>query len=890
MATFKCKMCGGSLEITEGKTVCTCEYCGTEQTLPRLDSDKKANLYDRANHFRRNNDYDKAMSIYEQILNEDGTDAEAYWSLVLCKYGIEYVEDPATHKRIPTVNRAQFTSIFDDENYKEALANADTLQKAIYEEEAKTINDIQKGILAISSKEEPFDVFICYKETDENGRRTPDSVLANDLYHQLTQEGFKVFFARITLEDKLGQEYEPYIFAALNSSKAMVVLGTKPEYFNAVWVKNEWSRYLALIKNGEKKILIPAYKDMDPYDLPEEFSHLQAQDMGKLGFMQDLIRGIKKILGADEKNKETVVIQQSNTSSNVSTLLKRGNIALEDGDWKKADEFFEEVLNQDAECAEAYLGKLMAKSMSNSIQELTGRFVSKYKTAKKEQSEACPEESKVIEESVSNYTVEDYLSEKEIRKQYAFDRTYMSELSSRKQQKEQQMSELSNERLLVRVKQYATGETKTDIDNMLEEIENALDKRIADAQNADNESIALVKSNYKKALSDADVKVQELYRKALERQENVYKLNVSQMNQAKTIFDYEKVYKYFKKMNGYKDVDELANQCLREVDRIREKDRVEREQQKIARQNKEKEEDRKRKKIAVIVTVVIIACIAMIIVAKKVKVAKQNNNKYSKAVELMNNGEYEEACKQFQKLDGYKDSNDKIDIINNECIPNEKYNKAVELMNSGNYDEARKQFEELRDYKDSNELIIECIKGKYKHDEVGDIIEFGNYNGNNEWEILDKEDDKILVVSKYAIENKSYNDGYVDITWEKCTLRSWLNNEYLNSAFDSAEQSLIMNTKVTNADNKEYGNPGGNDTTDKIFLLSIDEANKYFTSNNERKATLPSGTSCCWWLRSPGSTRVSAARVYTNGYITDKYANDYFDTAVRPAMWINLEP
>lgn len=211
-------------------------------------------------------------------------------------------------------------------------------------------------------------------------------------------------------------------------------------------------------------------------------------------------------------------------------------------------------------------------------------------------------------------------------------------------------------------------------------------------------------------------------------------------------------------------------------------------------------------------------------------------------------------------------------------------------MNSGNYDEARKQFEELRDYKDSSELIIDCIKGKYKCVDVGDIIEFGNYNGNNEWEILAKEDDKILVISKYAIEFKAYNDEYVDITWEKCTLRSWLNNEYLNSAFDSAEQSLVMNTKVTNVDNKEYGIPGGNDTTDKIFLLSIDETNKYFTSNNERKATLPSGTSCCWWLRSPGSTRVSAARVYTNGYITDKYAVDFKETAVRPALWINLEP
>ena len=296
MSIFKCKMCGGTIEFNPGDTVGVCDSCGTKQTLPRLDDDRKANLYDRANHFRRNNDFDKAAGIYEQILNEDNTDAEAYWSLVLCHYGIEYVEDPQSRKRIPTVNRAQFTSIFDDDNYKSALHYADGYQKELYEDEAKAINEIQKGILAISQKEEPFDVFICYKETDNSGRRTQDSVLANDLYHQLTQEGFKVFFSRITLEDKLGTAYEPYIFAALNSAKVMVVLGTKPEYFNAVWVKNEWSRYLSLVKNSNgKKMLIPAYKDMDPYDLPEEFSHLQAQDMSKLGFMQDLIRGLRRL-------------------------------------------------------------------------------------------------------------------------------------------------------------------------------------------------------------------------------------------------------------------------------------------------------------------------------------------------------------------------------------------------------------------------------------------------------------------------------------------------------------------------------------------------------------------------------------------------------------------
>lgn len=362
MAIFKCKICGGTLEIDSTKSVATCEYCGTKQTLPKLDDDRKANLYDRANHFRRNNDFDKAMGIYENILNEDNTDSEAYWSIVLCRYGIEYVEDPTTHKHLPTVNRAQFTSIFDDEDYKSAIANADEYQREIYESEANAINEIQKGYLAISHKEEPFDVFICYKETDNSGRRTQDSVLATELYNELTREGFQVFFSRITLEDKLGVAYEPYIFAALHSAKVMVVLGTRPEHFNAVWVKNEWSRFLALIKNGAKKTLIPAYRDMDPYDLPEEFSHLQAQDMSKLGFMQDLIRGIRKIVEFDEPKtkiiKETVI---TGASVAIEPLFKRADMALADGEFGSADAFYEQILNQDPENADAYVGKLLAE-------------------------------------------------------------------------------------------------------------------------------------------------------------------------------------------------------------------------------------------------------------------------------------------------------------------------------------------------------------------------------------------------------------------------------------------------------------------------------------------------------------------------------------------------
>ncbi len=300
---FKCKYCGGEMGEVDGlKSVGKCKYCGSKQTLPKLHDEKRANLFERANHLRRNNEFDKAEALYEQILNDDLTDPEAYWSLVLCRYGVEYVEDARTKTRIPTVNRTQMTSIFGDEDYKSAIANAGDEQKTLYEEEARVINEIQKGILEISQKEAPFDIFICYKESDASGKRTRDSVLAQDLYHELTRDGYKVFFARVTLQGKLGSAYEPYIFSALNSSKVMVVLGTQKDYFEAVWVRNEWSRFLGQIKKGERKVLIPAYRDMDPYDLPPEFSNLQALDMGRLGFMQELVMAIETILASYKRS------------------------------------------------------------------------------------------------------------------------------------------------------------------------------------------------------------------------------------------------------------------------------------------------------------------------------------------------------------------------------------------------------------------------------------------------------------------------------------------------------------------------------------------------------------------------------------------------------------
>ena len=185
-------------------------------------------------------------------------------------------------ERVPTCHRASYDSVFDDIDYIEAVNNADPAAVSLYKKEAARIDRIQKGILEISKKEKPFDIFICYKETDSQGNRTLESVKAQEIYDMLTDKGYKVFFSRITLEDKLGQAYEPYIFAALSSARIMLVITSDPDNVNAVWVKNEWSRFLKIMQSKKDRALIPCYLNISPYELPEEFSYLQAQDLCKL--------------------------------------------------------------------------------------------------------------------------------------------------------------------------------------------------------------------------------------------------------------------------------------------------------------------------------------------------------------------------------------------------------------------------------------------------------------------------------------------------------------------------------------------------------------------------------------------------------------------------------
>ena len=696
MAVIKCKMCGGDLVIEPGATVAECEYCGTRQTIPNQDDEKKLTLFARANRLRMGCEFDKAAGIYESIVADFPQEAEAYWGLVLCKYGIEYVDDPATGKKIPTCHRSSFESIMEDSDFEQALENADVVARKVYRDEAKQIEEIRRGIIEVSGKEEPYDIFICYKETDENGQRTVDSVIAQDVYDALTEKGYRVFFSRITLEDKLGQEYEPYIFAALNSAKIMLAFGTDYEYYNAVWVKNEWSRYLKLMAKDKSKHLIPCYKGIDAYDMPKEFAKLQAQDMGKIGAMQDLLRGIEKIL---PKQQPVTVVQErvvvgGSGDNKIASLLDRGNMALEDGDWNKADSFFEDVLNNDSKNAQAYLGKTLAQQRCRTMDALVRNRLAEYEQVKPE-TLSIPEQSDHIAQMVEKYTIPGYVTAETIGKYYKFNGNYPSEVSGRKTQYRQEEAWWAEHKQLSRAQKFAAGAVAENLAAAKKMLFAALADRVKKAQQADAEKTKELENAYAAAIQAADREAETCYQDGLARKEADYQ---SWLEGAKTEQNPQKLLNLAKQLDtldGYKDSTTLAQHCEKRAQEEQAKLDAETERQKALARQREQAAAAKRKKTRIASVIAIVAVIATVLVVTKVIIPRSH---YKAAEELLAAGDYAGAAEAFAALGAYKDAPERVLATN--------YAEAEALLNAGNFDDAAEAFAALGAYEDAPERVL----------------------------------------------------------------------------------------------------------------------------------------------------------------------------------------
>jgi hypothetical protein len=713
-------MCGGDLAVQEGMTVAECEYCGTKQTVPTVDNEKKITLFGRAGRLLRACEFDKAAGVFESIVAEFPEEAEAYWGLVLCKFGIEYVDDPATGKKVPTCHRSSFDSIFDDSNFEQACENADVVARGVYRSEAKAIEDLRKGIIEVSAKEEPYDVFISYKEKDESGERTIDSVIAQDIYTELTYKGYRVFFSRISLEDKLGVEYEPYIFAALNSAKLMLVVGTNYDNFEAVWVKNEWSRFLSLMASGQKKTLIPCFKDIDAYDMPKEFNKLAAQDMGKVGAMQDLVRGVEKILGGNKETgiKETVVVH-SEGDMKTAAAVKRGNMALEDGDWEKADEHFEQALTLDAECAEAYVGKVLVGSKCHTLDEYTKRLIDILPRPTEETLTAVQPDRKRIQDSVARNIVKGYLNETQIRDLYAFNLKYTSTLNSLRKQEAKEQQRFWSSKYMSRAKSFASGEYLKTIELANKKYLELLAARTAEREKLEQSKIEDIKLRYAKHLEEMDTESDKESIAAKERREQDYQKTCSMQNAANTEEAFENAARDFANLNDYKDSTERAEACRKEAERIKadnlEKQRAEQERKMIAEAEAKLAAERAGKKNRKIATICAIS--AVIVLAFTILFIEEiiPGNRYSKATTMWEEGDYNSAAEIFQNLGDYKDADQKLLAV--------KYDQAEAMANTGDYDGAIANYTELADYEDAADKLNDA-----KCQKAAALLTEGNYS------------------------------------------------------------------------------------------------------------------------------------------------------------------
>lgn len=306
MQNNTCNVCGANLIYKDGRWVCPACGAYKEEEI----SNEEVTLLYNASQKLRLASFDDAEELYADIVKKYPKNSEAHWGLVLSRYGIKY-EDDYDGRKLPTCYAATMESFLSDKEYLAALSCApDAKVKAYYEEQGKIIEKNRIEWYEKASKEPAYDVFLCFKDSDKenNIERTDDSIEVANLYTYLSGKGYRVFFSRETLRDKVAEKYEPYIYNALNTASVMIVYGSKPEYFESVWMKNEWTRFLKRMLEGLKVdgSLIVAYDGMNPAELPKVFAGRQCLDARKKTFYGDLETLIARVIAIAKRPKAAV--------------------------------------------------------------------------------------------------------------------------------------------------------------------------------------------------------------------------------------------------------------------------------------------------------------------------------------------------------------------------------------------------------------------------------------------------------------------------------------------------------------------------------------------------------------------------------------------------------
>lgn len=354
---YTCRICGGSIVPIGDGSHGQCEYCGDIVIIPSED----LKWLNGANQARQLMNFPAAQTSYRRLTKMSPADPEGWWGCALSEYGVTYVNSGSGFR--PVVTLEKFDSILDNADYKHTLELALPEDRARYEALAGQIHQTQKNMVAAIQKNRRYDVFLCVSDTEvsENGKteRSYDAKLADSIYRTLQKNDFSVFYSTKDYPDWDDPSYDPALFAALHRSTVMLVVGTSAAQMNQPRTRHEWTRFNRIIRSSSQggKFLLPVYADMAPEDIP--FNAQQALNANTISFQVDLVSNLMSLTGrkkeepAKAPTKADIAAAADQT---VRTAVERGNSAIEQGVFDQAVRFFNEALDLDVNCTDAWLG------------------------------------------------------------------------------------------------------------------------------------------------------------------------------------------------------------------------------------------------------------------------------------------------------------------------------------------------------------------------------------------------------------------------------------------------------------------------------------------------------------------------------------------------------
>ncbi len=667
MLAIQCKLCGGDIELAPNEQIGTCAYCGNANTFPKTEDEEKILRFNRANNLRRNGEFDKAMKIYQKMLEEDPNDAELHWCCSLARFGVIYHEDPVTFEWVPDCHRTSVENFLEDADYLAAVNGFQGIEQRRCQQDAEKIADVEREIRQIAQEEEPFDLFISCRETDDSGQRTVESILAKGIYDHLTRQGYRVFFAHETLSGKT--KSEPYIYAALNTARAMIVFGERRENLLNPWVKNEVVRFHQLSAKKKEKVVAVCYRDMSVEELPGFLKNFPAFDAGDEDFKKNLFEELNKVMPKkisldslpDPEEPLTELVFQEEVPEpeqqpekkpeprrarvqkpaprpkiTIAELLQRGYRALAEQKWQMAKKYFDDILLREPDNGRANFGQFLAEREFIDDKDFAQKIILKMESLPGEDILFSCDIDKEIDEAVREYKVSHYLEEDQIREIMKFSERYTSHVKAKEAYYEQMKQLFETDERLVRACGAGGNDFGAAMRTFLQNILNNLAASVNKSKESAESDLARLEQDYEKHVREKRTAIEDMNREALAKRDEDYNDACTRMTEAKSLEEFWELSKIFESFAGYKNSEKFKAHCDSKV---------------LHAESAGKRRKRKKILVGFACAAGVAAILAVIFLPRYIR--------YQNAVGMFEEGSYESAVEAFGRLGTYLSSDEK---------------------------------------------------------------------------------------------------------------------------------------------------------------------------------------------------------------------------------------